>query len=137
VFDLAPLRHAPFLAPDLKLTAAGARRLSPAFMPAPRGRLVALVGGDESAEFTRQNALIASAWGPAVLACEAVPGRHHLNVLNELAQPGSRTHGWGLQLLGLTACDATRAGQANVRYRDQKGDQNADQNGTPRLPKVG
>ena len=106
VFDLEPLRHAPFLAPDLKLTAASARRLSPAFLPAPRGRLVALVGADESAEFLRQNALIASAWGPQVLASDAVPGRHHMDVLNELAEPGSRTHRWGLQLLGLDLLDA-------------------------------
>ncbi len=63
VFELEPLRHAPFLAPDLNLDAATARKLSPAAMPAPRGRLVAVVGGDESEEFLRQNALIAEAWG--------------------------------------------------------------------------
>ena len=102
VFDLEPLRHAPFLAPDLKLTAASARRLSPAFMPAPRGPLVSLVGGDESPEFLRQNQLIAQAWGPqTVRACEAVPGKNHMNVLNELAEPASRVHRWGLHLLGL------------------------------------
>ena len=102
VFDLEPLRHAPFLAPDLKLTAASARRLSPALMPAPRGPLVALVGGDESPEFLRQNQLIAQAWGPAtVRACEGVPGKNHMNVLNELAEPSSRVHGWALHLLGL------------------------------------
>ena len=102
VFDLEPLRHAAFLAPDLKLTAASARRLSPALMPAPRGPLVALVGGDESPEFLRQNQLIAQAWGPrTVRACEAVPGKNHMNVLNELAEPSSRVHRWGLHLLGL------------------------------------
>jgi len=102
VFDLEPLRHAPFLAPDLRLTAASARRLSPALMPAPQGPLVAIVGGDESEEFLRQNALIASAWGPrTVLACESVPGRHHMNVLHTLADPASRVHQWGLHLLGL------------------------------------
>ena len=105
VFDLEPLRHAAFLAPDLKLTAASARRLSPALMPAPRGLkagLVALVGGDESPEFLRQNRLIAQAWGRAtVRACEAVPGKNHMNVLNELAEPSSRVHRWGLHLLGL------------------------------------
>ena len=102
VFDLEPLRHAPFLAPDLKLTAASARRLSPAWMPAPRGPLVSLVGGDESPEFLRQNQLIAQAWGPqTVTACEAVPGKNHMNVLNELAEPSSRVHRWGLHLLGL------------------------------------
>lgn len=105
VFDLEPMRHTPFLAPDLRLTAGAARRLSPALMPAPRGLkagLVALVGGDESPEFLRQNQLIAQAWGPdAVRACEAVPGKNHMNVLNEMAEPSSRVHRWGLHLLGL------------------------------------
>ena len=102
VFELEPLRHAPFLAGDLRLDAASARRLSPAVMPAPEGRLVAVVGADESEEFKRQNATIAAAWGPrAVTVCEEVPGRHHMNVLHELAEPSSRTHRLALQLLGL------------------------------------
>ena len=102
VFDLEPLRHAPFLASDLKLDATSALRLSPAAMAAPRGRLVAVVGGDESEEFKRQNALIARRWGRrAVPVCEAVPGRHHMNVLHELAEPSSRTHRLALDLLGL------------------------------------
>ena len=102
VFELEPLRHAPFLAGDLNLDAASARRLSPALMPAPRGRLVAVVGADESEEFRRQNAAIAAAWGSrAVPVCEEVPGRHHMDVLHELADPSSRTHRLALQLLGL------------------------------------
>ena len=102
LFDLEPLRHAPFLAPDLRLSAASARRLSPALMmPPPRGRLVAVVGGDESEEFLRQNALIGRAWGPAVVpVCEAIPGRHHMNIVDELADPRSRVHCLTLQLLG-------------------------------------
>jgi arylformamidase len=100
VFELEPLRHAPFLAPDLHLDAASARRLSPAAMPAPRGRLVAVVGGDESEEFRRQSALIAEAWGPGAV-CEEVLGRHHMNVLDEFAEPGSPTHRLALALLGL------------------------------------
>lgn len=64
-------------------------------MPAPsQGRLVAVVGGDESPEFRRQTALIRQAWGPrAVPICETVPGRHHMNVLHALAEPDSRVHG--------------------------------------------
>ncbi len=104
VFELEPLCHAPFLAPDLRLDEATARKLSPAAMPAPNGRLVAIVGADESEEFLRQNALIAEAWGArAVPVCEQVPGRHHMNVLHELADPSSRTHRLALQLLGLCA----------------------------------
>ncbi len=103
VFELEALRHAPFLAPDLKLDAVSALRLSPAAMPAPRfGRLVAVVGGDESEEFLRQNACIAEAWGvDVVTVCEQVPGRHHMDVLFALADPVERTHRLALQLRGL------------------------------------
>jgi arylformamidase len=101
VFDVEPLRHAPFLAPDLQLTAAEARALSPALMAAPRrGRLLAVVGADESPEFQRQNRLIRQAWGPRVVpVCEAVPGRNHMDVLNALAEPGSRLHALAMGLL--------------------------------------
>lgn len=104
VFELEPLRHAPFLAPDLHLDAASALRLSPTAMASPPAgrRLVAVVGGDESEEFLRQNERIAEAWGREVVSiCEQVPGRHHMNVLFALADPAERTHRLALQLLGL------------------------------------
>jgi arylformamidase len=102
VFDLAPLRHAPFLAADLQLTRSWAERLSPARLPAPQGRLWAFVGGEESEEFLRQNALIRQAWGErAVPVCETLPGRHHMNVLHDLADPRARLHLLARELLGL------------------------------------
>jgi arylformamidase len=103
VFDLEPLRHAPFLAPDLRLDAAAARRLSPARLPRPAGRrLYAVVGADESEEFLRQNRLIARAWGRGTVpVCESVPERHHMNVLHDLADPARRVHRLALELLGL------------------------------------
>lgn len=101
LYELEPLRHAPFLAPDLKLTEASALKLSPAWMRAPAGPLMALVGGDESEEFQRQNALIRERWGEtAVPVCETVPGRNHMNVLHELADPDARAHQLALGLLG-------------------------------------
>ena len=100
VFDLEPLRHAPFLAPDLHLDAASARRLSPAAMPAPNGPLLALVGGDESEEFLRQNRLIREAWGEkCVPVCEALPGLNHFTVLEAMTQPGHRLHEIAMGLL--------------------------------------
>ena len=100
VFDLEPLRRAPFLAGDLRLSAADARRLSPAQMPAPAGELIAVVGGDESEEFLRQNTLIADAWGPrTVPVCERIAGRHHMNVLHDLADPATRLHALALTML--------------------------------------
>ncbi len=109
LYDLEPLRHTSFLAADLRLTKASARRLSPASMPAPRGSLVTVVGGDESEEFLRQSALIASSWGAGtVLASACVAHRNHMNVLHALSDPGSVTHGWALRLLGIDG-DRTRA----------------------------
>jgi arylformamidase len=103
LYELEPLRHAPFLAPDLGLTEASALRLSPAAMAAPaRGSLVTVVGGEESEEFHRQAALISQAWGPGIVTgAEIEAGRNHMNVLNELANPQSATHRRALALLGL------------------------------------
>jgi arylformamidase len=107
VFDLEPLRRAPFLAPDLRLDRVSARRLSPARLPRPAGTLAAVVGGDESEEFLRQNALIREAWGAAAVpVCETVPGRHHMDVLFDLADPRARLHRHALALLGLGAAPA-------------------------------
>ena len=102
LYDLEPLRHTPFLQADLRLTPASVKRLSPAFFPRPKGKLVTLVGALESEEFLRQNQLIRDVWGPtAVPVCEAVPGADHFTILRELVDPGSRVHGFGRQLLGL------------------------------------
>lgn len=102
LYDLEPLRHAPFLAPDLRLTASGARRLSPVHIAAPAGPLFTVVGGDESAAFHRQQRAIRRAWGSAVVpVCETVPGRHHMNVLHGLAAPDSRVFRLGCELLGV------------------------------------
>ena len=105
LYELEPLRHAPFLAADIGLTEASALRLSPAWMRAPmQGELVTVVGGDESEEFARQAELIASAWGPDVVTgAERPAGRNHMSVLNDLADPESSTYRRALQLLGLAA----------------------------------
>lgn len=102
VFDMEPLRHAPFLQADLQLTPASVARLSPAFFPRPRGaRLFAVVGGDESEEFIRQTRLIREVWGPsAVPVCETVSGTNHFTVMNGLADPQARLHRLALRLLG-------------------------------------
>ena len=93
VFDLEPLRHAPFLQADLQLTPASVARLSPARFAAPTGRLRAVVGGDESSEFHRQSRLIEAAWtADRVPVCAAVPGCNHFTILEELARVGSSTH---------------------------------------------
>ena len=113
LYELEPLRRASFLAPDLGLTRVSAHRLSPAFFPAPRGRLATVVGGDESEEFQRQSQLIAKRWGRrCVTDALVIPGRNHMNVLHELADARSSTHALGLALLGLEPERATAASQA-------------------------
>jgi arylformamidase len=103
LYDLEPLRHAPFIQRDLQLTPAAVARLSPAFFPRPKGaRLFAAVGLDESDEFLRQNRLIRDVWGPtAVPVCETLPGCDHFSVLAGLADPAGRLHELALRLLGL------------------------------------
>jgi len=103
LYDLEPLRQAPFLQRDLRLTPAAVRRLSPAFFPRPRGPLLAVVGGDESDEFVRQNRLIRDQWGPSTVpVCETLPGRDHFTVLHDLVDPAGRAHRLALRLLGLS-----------------------------------
>lgn len=102
VYDLEPLRLTTFLQPDLQLTPASVRRLSPAFFPRPRGPLYAMCGGSESEEFIRQNRLIRDQWGPTTVPiCETVLGKHHFDVLHELIDPMTRSHALALRLLGL------------------------------------
>ena len=105
LYDLTPMRRTPFLKDSLRLTPAQARKASPAFLPRPkvtqgRGVLYTVAGGDESAEFLRQNQLIRDVWGPkAVPVCEALPGLNHFSVLEALIEPGHRLHALARELI--------------------------------------
>jgi arylformamidase len=88
IYDLEPIRHASFLNTDLHLEAQSAFRLSPAWMaPATHAPLLTCVGGDESDEFKRQNALLGERWSKALRADIPAPGRNHFTVLDALADP--------------------------------------------------
>ncbi|RFP80006.1 alpha/beta hydrolase [Hydrogenophaga borbori] len=107
LFDLEPLRLAPSLQSSLKLTPDQVRKASPARLPSPglrqgRGELVAVVGGQESGEYHRQNHLIREAWGRDVVrVCEELPGRDHFSALDALVEPGHRLHQLARGLLGV------------------------------------
>lgn len=91
VFDLRPLIYMS-MNQDFRLDAEEARRLSPAFWPAPAGlTLDALVGALESSEFLRQSRLITDLWGKAGVAThyEEVAGTNHFTVLAPLTDPKS------------------------------------------------
>jgi arylformamidase len=90
IYDLRPLLEVDFLQPDLRLDPALALRLSPAFLPtATRKPVMTCVGGDESSEFLRQNALLGERWRSAFAGDIAMPGKNHFSVLDGLAEPSS------------------------------------------------
>jgi arylformamidase len=90
IYDLRPLAQIDFLNADLHLDEASAYKVSPAFLPpATRAPLYTCVGGAESSEFKRQNALIAQRWRSAVAGDIAMPGHNHFSVVDELANPAS------------------------------------------------
>ena len=100
IYDLEPLVHAPFVNVDLGLDLAQARRLSPANMPpATAAPLYTAVGGEESDEFKRQNALIARRWREVFAADIPMPGCNHLTVLERLADEGSALFTGAMQMM--------------------------------------
>ncbi|MBP7452053.1 MAG: alpha/beta hydrolase [Ottowia sp.] len=101
LYDLQPLLHTPSLQEVLRLTPDQVAQASPARLPAPaRGRLIGVVGGDESGEYLRQNRLIQQAWGrERVPVASVLAGLNHFSVLDSLAQPGTRLHALARQLL--------------------------------------
>jgi arylformamidase len=96
LYELDSIRRTPFLSDSLKLTPTQVKKASPAWLPAPkvsggRGVLCSVAGGEESAAFKEQNALIQQAWGHrAVPVAEVLPGLNHFSILEALIQPGHR-----------------------------------------------
>jgi arylformamidase len=90
IYDLRPLMQAAWLNADLRLDEESALKSSPAFLPpATRAPVMTCVGGSESSEFRRQNALLRERWKGAVAGDIAMPGAHHFSVLDGLGTPGS------------------------------------------------
>jgi arylformamidase len=101
LFELETAMHCPYVQDSLHLTPTEVKRISPAWMPAPKqGKLYSVVGGDESAEFLRHNQLIQTAWSKQVVpACEDLAGLNHFTVLDALCQPTHRLHQLAQELL--------------------------------------
>ena len=103
LYELEPVRHT-YLNDALNLDAAAARRNSPALF-ARRGAtpLALAVGADETREFLRQQRDFASTltrFGPAPEAVE-IAGRHHFDVIHDLAEPGTKLNAMLRARLGL------------------------------------
>jgi len=90
LYDLRPLIDIDWLNVDLRLDETSAMRLSPAFIPpATRAPVMTSVGGDESSEFLRQNALLGERWRGVFAGDIAMPGRNHFSVVDGLAEQAS------------------------------------------------
>jgi arylformamidase len=102
LYDLRPLVDVEWLNGDLRLDPESALKLSPAFLPpATRAPVMSCVGGDESSEFHRQNALLGSRWRAAFAGDIAMPGKHHFSVIDGLADQKSALFAGARRLMKL------------------------------------
>jgi arylformamidase len=90
IYDLRPLVGIDWLNVDLRLDEAAALKVSPAFLPAAtRAPVMTCVGGDESSEFLRQNAMLGERWRGAFAGDIPMPGTNHFSVVDGLTDPAS------------------------------------------------
>ena len=102
IYDLRPLVGVDWLNADLRLDEASALKLSPAFLPpATRAPVMTCVGGDESSEFLRQNALLGERWRSAFAGDIPMPGTNHFSVVDGLADPASALYRGARKLMKL------------------------------------
>ncbi|WP_170216508.1 alpha/beta hydrolase [Allostella humosa] len=90
LYELEPIRRT-YLNDVLGMDAETARRNSPLLHPPGEcPPLICAVGGDETAEFHRQQAALVEAWSRAGRTVETMPlpGRNHFTVLDAFADPG-------------------------------------------------
>lgn len=103
IYDLAPMLHASMNV-DLHLDAASAEALSPILLkPRCRVAVAASWGALESDEFKRQTRDFAAAWKSQGIRIETseIPGRHHLDVMDEMSRPDGILLKTSRRLLGL------------------------------------
>lgn len=102
IYDLRPIVDVDWLNGDTRLEEASALKASPAFLPpATRAPVMTCVGGAESSEFKRQNALLAERWKNVHAGDIPMPGAHHFSVLDGLAEPDSPLFEGARRLMGL------------------------------------
>lgn len=90
LFELEPLRHAPFLRDDLQLDGPTAAQLSPARLePAGGTRLITAVGAFESDAFKQQSRLLTDRWAGSFRRHIEIPDTHHYDVCDGFAHADS------------------------------------------------
>jgi arylformamidase len=100
LFDLEPLVQASFLNTVLQLDISRAQQLSPIhYRPFNNTPFWTCVGADESAEFHRQNELIATTWPENFQGDISMPGCNHFDLMDAFAKPESEVHQATLKML--------------------------------------
>ena len=103
LYDLAPVVRAQFVNGDLKLNAASSRKLSPALLPqSHRIPFFTAVGGRESDEFQRQNALIGKRWKKTHTGGILLPEDNHLTICDAFAASHNALCTTAIALLKMT-----------------------------------
>jgi arylformamidase len=109
IYDLEPLLFTS-INDAVRMSGETTARNSPVkYCPTLRGPLLLPVGQLESAEFKRQTRLLAETWNELSPRQIVVPGRHHSDILLELADPDSELFGATLELMQLARPAASHA----------------------------
>jgi arylformamidase len=101
IYDVEPVMNTPSVNIDVRLTPSEAKRVSPAFMPAPATPLYTAVGGKEQEGFHEQNKLIRAQWKPAVKDDLPCPNDDHFTILDRFADPQSALFQGALKMMGV------------------------------------
>jgi arylformamidase len=103
IHDLVPLLRTAMNA-DLRLDDNSARVLSPiTYLPSRAVAVHTVVGGLESAEFHRQNRILAQTWPHCFVRDVPAPGLNHFTVVEALGDPASCVFAAALAMMGLGA----------------------------------
>jgi arylformamidase len=103
LYDLEPIALC-YLNDALGLTPGDVATLSPIRRPrAGSGAFSLWVGAGETAEFLRQQRDYAAALakGGVAVAAHEIRGRHHFDIVHDLADPAAALHGWVRARMGL------------------------------------
>lgn len=103
LYDLEPIRLN-YMNPTLGFTEQTVADFSPVHLtPTVNAPIVFAVGGAETPEFNRHNAMLGGPWGKAGLSCEeiTVPVLNHFTILDDFASAGHTLNTRMRQMMGL------------------------------------
>ena len=104
LYDLEPIRLN-YMGPDLGFTEETVRAFSPCHLqPTLIAPIVFAVGGAETPEFIRHNAILPDIWGADGVPCEeiVVPDLNHFTILEDFSTEGRKLNARARTMMGLS-----------------------------------